>query len=98
MLLVRFQDGYEKDITSNQLTEVAVDSFPVIKEDEVSTIYVIPDETVDFDKGYYHGIYYLLQFNKGGGIDSKQDQEYMYPYQDEDRLSIDKNIKFSNQF
>ena len=51
MLLVRFQDGYEKDITSNQLTGVAVDSLPVTKEDEVSTIYVIPDETVDFDKG-----------------------------------------------
>ena len=27
--LVRFQDGYEKDLTSNQLTSITVDSIPI---------------------------------------------------------------------
>ena len=33
-------------------------------ESEVSTIYVIPDDTVYLGKGYSHFVYVLLQFNK----------------------------------
>ena len=42
-LLVRFQDGCEKYLTSNQLTVVTVDNILVTKEADVSIIYVITD-------------------------------------------------------
>ena len=45
-LLERFQDGRDKDMTLNQLTSMKVDSILVTKEAEVTTIYVIPDETI----------------------------------------------------
>ena len=69
--LVRFQDGYEKDLTSNQLTLVTVDKIPVTEEAKVPTISVIPDETVDIEKGYYNGVYVLLQFNKEDGVNRR---------------------------
>ena len=61
--LVRFQDGCDKDLISNKLTVVIVDKTPMTKESGVSIIYTTPDETVDLEKGYYHDIYVLLQFN-----------------------------------
>ena len=45
---MRFQDGYEKYITLNQLTAVTVENNPVNEEAEVTTIAVIPDESIDF--------------------------------------------------
>ena len=42
--LVRFYDGCEKYITSNQLIIVTVEKNPVDEEAKVPTIYVIPDE------------------------------------------------------
>ena len=62
--LVRFQDVCEKDLNLNQLTIVTVENIPVTKEAEVPMIYVIPDETTDMDKGYYHFVCVLQQFNK----------------------------------
>ena len=38
---------------------------------------MIPDEAVDLDKGYYHGVYILLKFNKEDDIDRKGDQSNM---------------------
>ena len=32
------------------------------------------DETVGLEKGYYHGVYVLLQFNNEYGVDRKQEQ------------------------
>ena len=36
----------------------------VTKEAEAPTISVIPDDTIDMDKGYYHGVYVLIHFKK----------------------------------
>ena len=55
-----FQYGFEKDLISNQLTSVTLDKIPDAEEYKVPTISVIPVETVDLDKGYYHGVYMLL--------------------------------------
>ena len=62
--LVRFQDGYKKDMTSNQLTVVILDNIPVEEEPTVPMITVIPDETVPLEKGYYNGVHLVLHFNK----------------------------------
>ena len=62
--LVSFQDGYEKDMTPNQLTVVIVENIPVEKELGVPTIPEIPDETFTSDKVYYYGVYVVLNFNK----------------------------------
>ena len=68
--LVRFQDGCEKDVTSNKLTILTVENIPMNKEAEVVKISVMPNETIDLDKGYYHGVYVLLYFNNDVGVDS----------------------------
>ena len=47
-LLGRFQYGSEKDMTSNQLTSVTVESIPMTKEYKVSTISVMPDKKFYF--------------------------------------------------
>ena len=47
------------------------------KESEVSTISIITDETDNLEKGYYYGLYVLLQFNKEGGVYRKEDHIQM---------------------
>ena len=42
------------------------------EEPEVPTIPEIPDETVPLEKGFYHGVYVMLHFNKEGGVDRKE--------------------------
>ena len=69
--LVRFQDGCENDMTSNQLTILIVENSPVEKELEVPTITEIPDDTFTSEKVYYHGVYIMLYFNKEDGVDRK---------------------------
>ena len=32
----------------------------------------IPDKSVDFEKGYYHGVYAMLHFKKGSIVDRKE--------------------------
>ena len=78
--LVRFQYGCEKDMNSNQLIVMRVDRIPVTEESKVPMISSIPDNTFDFGKGFYHGVYVLLQFNKGVGVDSNKDQEGIEEY------------------
>ena len=46
MLLVRFQDGYERDLRSKKLVTITVDKIPNTKEDEVPTISAIYDDMV----------------------------------------------------
>ena len=46
----------------NQLFVMKVERIPNTEEAEVPTLYIIPDETVYLEKGYYHGDYELLQF------------------------------------
>ena len=55
--LLRFQDGCEKYLTSNKLTDVAVNRGPVTKKSKVPKISKKPDEAVYLEKGYYHGVY-----------------------------------------
>ena len=50
-ILVRFQYGCDKYMTSSQLTLMTVEKSPANKEPEVPMNAVIPDNTVDFDKG-----------------------------------------------
>ena len=42
-----FQDGCDKDMNLNQLTNRTVENIPVDIEPEMPTIAVIPDDTVD---------------------------------------------------
>ena len=46
----------------NKISSLTVERIPDTKEAEVPTIYIIPDETADLDKWYYHGVYMLLKF------------------------------------
>ena len=47
-LLVRFHDGCANDLTLNQITTVTVEKRLVTKEAKVPTIYVIPENNIDF--------------------------------------------------
>ena len=44
------------------------------EEANMPTISVTPDETIDLEKVYYHGVYVLLQFNKEYGVNRKEDK------------------------
>ena len=46
--LVRFQDGCDNYLTLNQITTVTVEKRLVTKEAKVPTIYVIPENNIDF--------------------------------------------------
>ena len=58
--LVRFQDWFENNISSNQLTIVIVENIPEEKEPEVSAIPEIPEEKAELEKGYYCRVYVML--------------------------------------
>ena len=62
--LMRFQNGCENNLSSNQLTVVIVENIPVKEEPEVSTITEIPKDQVEKYKGYYRFVYVMLQFKK----------------------------------
>ena len=72
--LARFQDGCENDLTSDQLTIVIVEKIPMEEEPEVSTIPEIPEDQVTSEKGYYHNVYDIINFNKEDGVDRKEEQ------------------------
>ena len=55
--LLGFQYRCEKDSASNQLALVTVERNPATKESDVPTVSAIPDDIIDLDKGYYHGVY-----------------------------------------
>ena len=59
---MRFQNGYEKNLSSNQLTIMIVEKIPEEKELEVYEIAEIPEEQVELEKGYYRCVYIILQF------------------------------------
>ena len=61
-------------MTSNQLTVMKEEKRPLQEEPEVPTIPEISDETVPLEKGYYYCVYVMLNFNKEGSVDMKQDQ------------------------
>ena len=74
LVMVRFQNECENNLSSNQLTVVIVDKIPVEEEPEVSTIPEILEYQVEKQKGYYRCVYVLLQFIKEVSVDSKEEQ------------------------
>ena len=62
--LVRFQDGCEKDLTSNQLTIVIVEKSLVDNEPEVPTNTEIPEEQDTLEKRYYNSVCVIIHFKK----------------------------------
>ena len=73
-LLVRFQDGCEKNLSANQLTIVIVENILEEKESEVFVIPEIPEEQVKLWKGYYFCVYAILWCKEEVGVDSKYRQ------------------------
>ena len=86
MCLMRFKDGCDKDMNLNQLTVVAVEKIPMNKEPEVLKIYVIHDNTVDFEKELYHAVYVMNNFMKKDGVDRKEEHSYMDTYPDKEDM------------
>ena len=64
--LVRFHDGCEKNLSSNQLTVVAAHEILLEEAPLVSTIPEIPEDIVEIHKEYYVCVYFILQFKNGG--------------------------------
>ena len=89
---MRFQNGCEKNMSSNKLTIVIVAKILVEEEPLVSTIPEIPEDQVEKQKGYYRCVYVLLKFKKEGYFDSKEEQAELENDPDEedmDDLNID---------
>ena len=70
---MRFQDGCEKYLTSNQLTVVTSEKIDVDEEHKVTIINVIPDKPVDSEKVWYNGVYFMQIFNKEDGFNRNED-------------------------
>ena len=62
MFLLIFQYGFKKELISNQLTIVTVESRNETEEKEVPPISEIPVDTIN-------GVYILLRFKKEDGVD-----------------------------
>ena len=60
--LASFKYGFKKVLRLNQLAIMVVDMRTHTKEAEVTTVYAIPDYTVDLDKGYHNGVHVLIRF------------------------------------
>ena len=73
------------DLTSNQLIIGIAEKSLVTEESEAPTVYMIPNENTDIQKGYYHGLYILLKFKKEDGVDRTEKQADMEadPYEEE---------------
>ena len=85
-LLVRFNYGCKKYLNSNQLTIVIVDEIPLNKEPEVPTNPDIPEEQVTLEKGYYHGVYVIINFKKEVVVDRREYQADVEEYPDEEEM------------
>ena len=72
--LVRFQNGCEKNLSSNKLTVVTAHEILVEEAPEVSTIPEILEDIVESHKGYYVCVYVLLQLKTEEKIDNKEEQ------------------------
>ena len=83
---MRFQDGCEKDLTSNQLTVVTVERSPMTKESKVPSIDEEPGETVPSEKRYYCGVFVLLNFHKEDGVGRKEEQVDVGPDPNEEEI------------
>ena len=57
-------------------------------------ISVIPENTVDLEKGCYNGFYFMQDFSKEDGIDRREQQAYMDQDMDEEELE---NMKLNDK-
>ena len=69
--LVRFQDGFKKEMSSNQLTIVVVRS-EVDEEIEVREVDMIPE--VRRELGCYHWVYIYMNYIKEDGVEKKEEK------------------------
>ena len=56
------------------------------KESKVPTISVIPDNKIDLQKVYHHGVYVLPQFTNYCVVNMKQDQVDIEAYPDDEEM------------
>ena len=82
--LVRFQNGFKKNMYLNQLTLAIVEKILVEEEPDASTIPYIPEDQVEKEKGYYCCVYVMLQFKNEASIESKEEQADMGDDTDEE--------------
>ena len=80
---VRFQDGLEKEMSSNKLTIVVVRS-EVEEEIEVREVEIIPE--VHEELGCYHWVYIYIHFIKEDGEDNREEQVGVDPDPDEEEI------------
>ena len=80
---VKFQDGLEKEMSSNQLTIVVVRS-EVEEELEVREVEMIPEERDEL--GCYHWVYISLHFVKEDGVDKREEKGGAGPDSDEEEI------------
>ena len=73
-LLVRFYDGCENNLSSNQLSVVAAHEILVEEAPLLSTIPVIQIDKKEIHKGYYVCVYFILQFKTEDEIYNKEEQ------------------------
>ena len=81
--LVRFQDGLDKDMLSNQLTIVVI-RCEVEEDIEVREVDMIPE--VYEDVGYYHWVYIFPHFIKKDGVDKREDKLGVNPDTNEEDI------------
>ena len=74
LILDRYQIEMHKNQTNrrDRITFPHRESMPNTEEAKAPTIYVVAVETIDLDKGYYHGVYVLLQYKKDDGVGIKE--------------------------
>ena len=84
--LVMFQNGCEKNLSSNQLTVVVLVKILKEKEAEVSKIAEIPEEKGELEKGCYLCVYVMLQLKKEVSVDSMEEQADMEDDPDEEDM------------
>ena len=89
--LVRFHNGCENNLSSNQLTVVTAHEILVEEAPKVSTIPEIPEDIVESHKGYYVCVYVILQFKTEDKIDNKEEQTELENDPDEEDMD-DVNI------
>ena len=71
---MRFHNGCENNLSSNQLTVVTAHEILVEEASDVSTIPEIPEDNVESHQGYYRCVYVILQFKTEDKIDNKEEQ------------------------
>ena len=63
-----------------------VDKRLVEEEPEVTKIPDIPGEQVTSDKGYYHGVYFIINFNKENDVYRKEEHVDVVQDNDEEEM------------